>query len=181
MSDNGSDNGIGTGDGDGAGFSLRKATGGDAEFLVDMLMEATNWDPGREAVTRARVLAERRTAHYVEGWPRAGDLGLVAVAPDGRPIGAVWLRLFPHDDPGYGFVAPDVPELTLGVAAAWRRRGVGRALLAEAARRAAEHGHTRLSLSVERANHAHRLYADEGFETVESGVNSDTMVKPLPA
>ncbi|MET7716190.1 GNAT family N-acetyltransferase [Streptomyces sp. NPDC005407] len=142
-----------------------------------MLVAAVNWDPAREVASRDQVLGDRRTAHYVEGWPQPGDLGVVAVDPGGRPIGAVWLRLFGADDPGYGFVAADVPELSLGVVPSWRGKGVGHALLAEMARRAARRGLTRISLSVERANRARRLYVDEGFTTVESGPDSDTMIK----
>jgi hypothetical protein len=33
----------------------------------------------------------------------------------GVPIGAAWLRLMPVHDSGYGFVAPDVPELSIAV------------------------------------------------------------------
>ena len=47
----------------------------------------------------------------------------------GLPVGAAWLRFFPADDPGYGFVSADVPELSIGVAVLWRGRGIGRALL----------------------------------------------------
>ncbi|GAA3013800.1 GNAT family N-acetyltransferase [Streptosporangium longisporum] len=161
------------------GYSLRAATAGDADFLTDMLVAAVNWDPAREAVGRDRVLADHRTAHYVEGWPRPGDLGVVAVEAGGRPVGAAWLRLFGPDDPGYGFVSGDVPELSVGVLPSWRGRGVGRALVGEVARRAAEAGLTRICLSVERANRARRLYAAEGFTTVGSGPDSDTMVMVL--
>ncbi|HET9380822.1 MAG TPA: GNAT family N-acetyltransferase [Streptomyces sp.] len=164
---------------DDIGFSLRAATGDDAGFLVDMLMAAVNWDPAREEASRDQVLGNHRTAHYVQGWPRPGDLGVVAVDRGGQPVGAAWLRLFGADDPGYGFVAADVPELSLGVVPSWRGRGVGRALLAEAARRAAGSGFTRICLSVERANRARRLYVGAGFTTVESGPDSDTMIKTV--
>nr|WTB12033.1 GNAT family N-acetyltransferase [Streptomyces antimycoticus] len=160
-------------------YSLRMATADDAGFLTDMLVSAVNWDPAREAVGCDRVLRDRHTAHYVEGWPRPGDLGVVAVEAGGQPIGAAWLRLFSSDDPGYGFVAEDVPELSVGVLQPWRGQGVGRALLAEVARKAVEHGFARICLSVERANRARRLYAAEGFTTVESGPDSDTMVMVL--
>ncbi|MFI6151262.1 GNAT family N-acetyltransferase [Kitasatospora sp. NPDC051170] len=161
-------------------YALRPATADDAEFLADMLTAAVNWDPAREAVSRDQVLADPRTAHYVEGWPRRGDLGVTAVAPGGRPIGAAWLRSFGADDPGYGFVAEDVPELSLGVVLAWRGKGVGRALLREAVRRAADGGFARICLSVERANRARLLYLGEGFVTVASGPDSDTMVLSVP-
>ncbi|MFE5403181.1 GNAT family N-acetyltransferase [Streptomyces sp. NPDC056580] len=161
------------------GYSLRKATADDAGFLTDMLVAAVNWDPARQAVSRDRVLVNHQLAHYVEDWPRAGDFGVVAIGPDGQPVGAAWLRLFSRDDPGYGFVCEDVPELSVGVLPSWRSRGVGRALLAEVARQAAERGFARICLSVERANRARGLYASEGFTTVESGSDSDTMVMVL--
>ncbi|KAF4410138.1 MULTISPECIES: GNAT family N-acetyltransferase [Streptomyces] len=159
------------------GFAVRPAAAHDAGFLGDMLVEAVNWSPDRR-IPRTDILGDPLTGHYVSGWPRPGDLGAIATADGGR-IGAAWLRLFPEDDPGYGFVAPDVPELSIGVAAPWRGRGVGRALLRAAVRRAGEAGFGRISLSVERANGAARWYAHEGFTTVRSGPDSDTMVKLL--
>jgi len=159
-------------------FTLRPGTAGDAEFLTAMLLAAVNWAPGR-AVSPGEALGHPQTAHYVAGWPRADDLAVVAQDHAGTPIGAAWLRLFPADDPGYGFVAPDVPELSIGVAEPWRGKGVGRALLREVARQAAARGFTRISLSVERANPAIALYRSEGYGTVESGPDADTMVKPL--
>lgn len=61
---------------------------------------------------------------YIAGWPRDADLGVIAQA-DGERIGAAWLRFLPAADPGYGFVAADVPELTIGVAVRWPRGGLG--------------------------------------------------------
>lgn len=122
------------------------------------------------------VLEIERSAQF-DGWLRQGELGVVEVKPGGGPIGAVWLRLFSVDDPGYGFVAADIPELSLRVVPSWQGKGVGRTLLTEMAWRGAESDVTRISLSVEQANRAHRLYADEEFTTAESGPDSDTMIK----
>jgi hypothetical protein len=65
-------------------------------------------------------LAELR--RYVVGWPRPGDHGVVA-GSERQAIGAARWRTFGGDDPGYGFVASDVPELAMAVTD--RRRGVG--------------------------------------------------------
>jgi GNAT superfamily N-acetyltransferase len=159
-------------------FTLRQATGSDARFLGDMLVEASEWMPARTR-SRSDVLADPSTAKYIEGWKRPGDAGMVAIDSSASPIGACWYRLLPPDDPGYGFVAPGVPELTLGVTPVWRAQGVGRALLAAVLAQARLSGHTRISLSVERANHAQRLYVSEGFRSVVRGTDSDTMVRIL--
>ena len=160
-------------------YRIRRAVAEDRGFLTDMLVEAVNWSPEREPEPRRRVLSDPRTAHYIADWPRDTDIGVVAEVAS-QPVGAAWLRYFPADDPGYGFVAPDVPELTVGVAAPWRGRGVGRALLRAAAESAAQAGITRISLSVERKNFAHGLYRSEGYAVVDvSDPGSDTMVKNL--
>jgi GNAT superfamily N-acetyltransferase len=159
-------------------FRIRAATGDDARFLADMLVEASNWNPVR-ARPRVAVLEDPKVSRYVSGWMRPGDFGSVAVDTREVPVGACWGRLFPANAPGYGFVAVGVPELTLGVNTQWRARGVGRALLQAVAKQAGAAGHNRLSLSVERANFAQRLYVSEGYITVESGADSDTMVRAV--
>jgi GNAT superfamily N-acetyltransferase len=160
------------------GFSIRPAKAADSRFLADMLVEASNWNLAT-ARPRVAVLEDHRVSRYIVGWPKPGDFGSVAVDLHSTPIGACWARLFPLNAPGYGFVAAGVPELTLGVHTLWRARGVGRALLRAVARQAIEAGHARVSLSVERANFAQRLYISEGFVTVEAGESSDTMVCAL--
>ncbi len=159
-------------------WSLRVAGPDDGAFLSDMLVEAVNWSP-EQNLSRDQILAAPELVHYVAGWPRRGDLGVVAEA-GGLPVGAAWLRFFPADDPGYGFVSADVPELSIGVAAPWRGRGIGRALLRAVANRARSAGIGQMSLSVERRNYAHGLYLAEGYKIVDSGgAHSDTMIKKL--
>jgi GNAT superfamily N-acetyltransferase len=141
----------------GSSPTIRNATAADGEFLADMLVAAVNWSPEWKPRSRGRVLTAPATAHYIAGWPRGTDLGVIAEA-GAVPVGAAWVRFLTAEDPGYGFVAPDVPELTVGVAAAWRGRGAGRSLL-----RAAAAGIRRVSLSVERKNFARGLYLSEGL------------------
>lgn len=162
---------------------IRRATAEDGSFLADMLVEAVNWSPEWKPRSRKRILADPRTAHYIRGWPRATDLGVIAEAagsPAVGPAGAAWLRFFPAADRGYGFVAEDVPELTIGVAASWRGHGLGRALLRAVADQARAAGISRISLSVERKNYAQRLYLSEGYRVVDDrDRDADTMVKEL--
>ncbi len=164
-------------------YSIRPATSADGSFLGEMLLEAFNWNSDRPAMSMAQLRSDPTLWKYAADWPTAGEGGVVAEAggasAQGQLVGAAWWRYFPADKPGYGFVAEDVPELSLGVAPAWRGRGVGRALLRALLDQARTAGLDRISLSVEPSNHAAALYSAEGFEVVGGDENSDTMVKRL--
>jgi hypothetical protein len=94
----------------------------DFTFLATMLGEAAVWRPDKPTPTAAQVMADPRYALYLTGWPRQGDYGLIAEQQDG-PVGAAWDRTFTEANHGYGFVAEDVPELSIAVIASRRHRG----------------------------------------------------------
>ncbi len=137
----------------------------DHEFLRDMSYEAAFWRPGVPRPPREEALSSPDLARYIEGWGRPGDAAVVAVDwASGEEVGAAWYRFLTEDAPGYGFVAPGVPELGMGVAEAFRGRGVGGALLEALLERASAEGFGALSLSVEDGNDpAARLYERHGF------------------
>lgn len=124
-------------------------------------------------------MADPNLAHYVEGWPRSGDVGVVAEDDRGEPVGAAWYRHFSADDPGYGFVAPEVPEISLGVIAEARRAGVGRRLMVALIAEARRHRVPQLSLSVEVDNFARDLYSELGFAVTGEADGSVTMLLTL--
>ncbi|MDQ1482463.1 MAG: hypothetical protein QOF35_539 [Actinomycetota bacterium] len=145
-----------------------------------MLVAAAFWRPGDPVVSVDEVMERPELAHYVAGWPRPGDQGVIA--QDVQPIGAAWLRLFSQDDPGFGFVDEQSPELAMAVVPQWRGRGVGAALLREVTAQAAEAGVAGISLSVDLQNDAARLlYERFGFRPVREGDGSLTMLLRLSA
>ena len=156
---------------------IRPAITADAGFLTAMLCEAVAWRPEDRAPSADEVLARPELAHYVTGWPRSGDVGVMAETD--LPVGAAWCRSFTVDDPGYGFVDPDVPELSIAVAQRWRGMGVGSLLLTELIDGARQAGHERLSLSVEPDNPALKLYRSLGFEPVGSSGGAETLLRVL--
>lgn len=120
-------------------------------------------------------MRDPNVAHYLAGWPQEADFGVIA-EEDGVPVGAAWCRFFDSEPHGYGFVAPDVPELTIGVVAERRGRGIGRQLLHEIVLEARRRGIERISLSVEADNPAIDLYVDVGFVERFRVDDSPTMV-----
>jgi hypothetical protein len=98
-------------------FVIRPMQPDDEPFQWDMGWEAAAMSAEWRAAGRDTVMALPQLRRYFVGMGRPGDGGVVAVAGDGARLGVAWYRLFPPEDPGFGFVAPDVPELGIGVLA----------------------------------------------------------------
>ena len=156
---------------------VREATAEDAGFLYEVVAIAVDWRPGAIVRSAAAVMSDPALAHYVGGWPRPGDVGFVAV--EERKIGAAWWRTFPANDPGYGFVDPSTPEVSVGVLAGSRGDGVGTLLLETLIAEGRRRDVPALSLSVEVENPALRLYERLGFVAVHRAGGALTMVLDL--
>ncbi|MDN5805824.1 MAG: GNAT family N-acetyltransferase [Brevibacterium sp.] len=115
-------------------------------------------------------------------------------------VGLAWLRLAaidavieksaadPADDAtteagsrftGYGWVAADIPELSLAVLPDHQSQGIGGMLLDVVCTLAKMSGFPAVSLSVADGNGAARLYHDRGFVTVGRNGDSDILVRQL--
>ena len=73
-------------------IDLRDADADDVGFLTEMLAVAADWRPGAQLRAPDEILRTPEPAHYVDGWPRPGDFGVIAQV--GHPVRAVWYRLF---------------------------------------------------------------------------------------
>jgi ribosomal protein S18 acetylase RimI-like enzyme len=161
---------------------IRPGTLEDLGFLRKMVYEAAYWRPSLERPPLEEALAHSELARILRDWGRRpGDAAEIAVAADGRRVGAAWYRFWSPADHSYGFVDERLPELGIGVAVKSRGQGVGTALLRALVDRATGEGVPGLSLSVERDNPAIRLYEGLGFQPVASEDNSWTMVLDLKA
>lgn len=127
--------------------------------------------PGQEPFSPQIVdLPELLKYHY--NWGRAGDTAVVIEnRKTGSLIGAAWSRLYPPDDPGYGFVQEGIPELSIALKPEYRGRGLGTRLM-EALFEALKKQHFKgVSLSVDKRNPAIRLYQRLGFKIVADQQN----------
>jgi predicted kinase/GNAT superfamily N-acetyltransferase len=145
----------------------------DIPFLWEALYLSIHVWEGWEAPPRS-IVDESDLAHYLRDFGRhPGDDAEIAVGPDGAPVAAAFCRRLPADDPGYGFVAADVPELGMAVLPAHRGRGLGRQVLTALLQR-----HPTMSLSVDLQNDpARRLYESTGFVAVAEEGTALTMLR----
>lgn len=145
-------------------YVVRRGEVSDIPLMYMMLFEAAATNPDIAKLDREVALSLPQIRKYVEGWGRDGDECVVASEAAGKPLGAAWYRLFSAEDPGYGFVREDVPELTIGVADNARGRGIGSALMKRVIEVAKDEGYNSLSLSVKRDSKAVGLYERFGFK-----------------
>lgn len=127
-----------------------------------------NAEPRLRAATRddAPALALLHAACFEEAWSLAAMLEVLGMA--GTFGHVVAFEGLPPAAMAITRVAADEAELlTLAVGEPWRRHGLARALVTEAADGAARRGARRLYLEVAADNApARALYADEGFEPI---------------
>lgn len=151
-------------------MKFRRAGAADEPFLEEMLRLAAGWREGVPAALTADL------EKYVRGYGRRGDHGIVVLA-GGVPVGAAWYRYLTGAMRGYGYVADDIPELSLAVQPHARRRGLGTGLGVRLLADAALQRLPGLSLSVEADNPARQLYERLGFERVGDGGTAWTMLR----
>src|ERR1700751_3332813 len=111
---------------------------------------------------------------YVERGGRPGATALVAIV-DFQPVGAAWYRLFKADNPGYGFIDEETPELSIAVVPSKRGTGLGSELLEALMVRGRHDGFDAVSLSVEKDTPAVALYERHGFRRVREDDGAYTM------
>jgi [ribosomal protein S18]-alanine N-acetyltransferase len=138
--------------------AIRELTGDDQAFLTEMQYAAFFVPPGAEPYPRSILDEPSPRLYHVGFGERPGDVGVLAIDPDGRPLGAAWVRLV---EGGYGQIDDATPELGIAVVDDMRGCGVGTRLLEALLERV-----PRCSLSVDVRNPAKRLYERFGFDVV---------------
>jgi ribosomal protein S18 acetylase RimI-like enzyme len=155
--------------------AIRPLIPSDEPFLWEMLYQALFIPPGTEALPK-EIIYQPELAKYVRDW-QEDDTGFIAVLESSQiSIGATWIRLFNSNNPGYGYISDEIPELSIAILSEYRDRGVGTELLLHLF----EHLKSRypaISLSVSLENPAVRLYQSLGFEIIDQLDNSLTMKK----
>ncbi|NQT26000.1 GNAT family N-acetyltransferase [candidate division KSB1 bacterium] len=151
-------------------------TSKDTAFLEEISYHAIYLPPGQKPYPR-EIIKERSLWKYIDSWGKETDRGLIAVLQsNSEKVGAIWMRIFSKENPGYGFVAEDIPELSIAVLPEYRGQGIGTMLLEEMLK-IAERRYRAVSLSVSIENMANRLYKRLGFKVVQQTSDSYVIIK----
>ncbi len=143
-------------------------------MLNDFLYEAIFVPQGVPAPPRSIIeLPELQV--YVRDFG-GGETDICFVAETGgRVIGAAWTRVM--DD--YGHIENGVPSLAISLYEQYRGQGIGTSLMMTVLAELKQRGYAKVSLSVQKANAAVRLYRRLGFVTVRETDEEYLMVNYL--
>ena len=109
---------------------------------------------------------------YVEHFGESkDDWGLMAEV-DGKVAGAVWVRIM-ND---YGHIDNETPSLAISLYKEYRGLGIGTAMMKEMLNLLKSHGYSQVSLSVQKANYAIKMYQTVGFEIVRENEEEYLMI-----
>lgn len=154
-------------------YSIRKLKEEEQEILADFLYEAIYIPKGVKAPPR-NIIEQPELKLYILNWGKKDDNCLVAEA-DNRIIGAVWTRIM-ND---YGHIDDNTPSLAISLYKEFRGMGIGTQLMKHMLLVLKENGYEKVSLSVQKANYAYKMYRNLGFETVAEREEEFLMVKKL--
>lgn len=155
-------------------YTIREMQKQDYPLLEHFLYEAIFIPEGMELPPR-NIIKSPELQVYIEHFGELkDDMRLVAEA-DGQIIGAVWARIM-ND---YGHIDNETPSLAISLYKEYRNLGIGTALMKEILTLLKSHGYKRVSLSVQKANYAAKLYLKVGFEVAAEKEDEYIMVNCL--
>ncbi|MBO7082582.1 MAG: GNAT family N-acetyltransferase [Bacteroidales bacterium] len=133
------------------------------EILVldDFLYEAIYIPEGMAAPPRS-IIENEDLQVYVRDFGKQPDDCCLVCECDGKIVGAIWVRMM--DD--YGHIDDTTPSLAMSLYKEYRRRGFGTKMLEDMLELLRKKGYAKVSLSVQKANYALRMYQKAGFEIV---------------
>ena len=156
------------------GNVIREIRSGEIPLLNDFLYEAIFIPEGVATPPRSIIENEDLQVYVRDFGKKADDRCLVAEV-GGRIVGAVWTRIM-ND---YGHIADGIPSLAISLYKDYRNQGIGTELLRKMLQLLRRDGYPQVSLSVQKANYAFRMYQKAGFEVVKGTEEEYLMVYKL--
>lgn len=151
--------------------TIRKIQKQEYPLLDNFLYEAIFVPEGIEPPPKS-IISSPELQIYVKHFGESKDDWGLAAEVDGKIVGAVWVRSM-ND---YGHIDAETPSLAISLYKDYRGFGIGTAMMKEILALLKSHGYSRVSLSVQKANYAAKMYLKIGFEIVKENEEEYIMV-----
>lgn len=143
-------------------YTIREMTAQEYPLLDDFLYEAIFVPEGVEPPSKSIITAPELQV-YVKGFGASKDDFALVAEVENKIIGAVWVRIM-ND---YGHIDDKTPSLAISLYKKNRGQGIGYSLIKEMLSLLQTHGYKHVSLSVQKANYAAKLYQKIGFRIIK--------------
>ena len=155
-------------------YTIRELQEQDYPLLDNFLYEAIFIPEGIEPPPKT-IIASPELQVYIEHFGELkDDKGFVAEV-NGKIVGAAWVRIM-ND---YGHIDDETPSLAISLYKEYRGFGIGTAMMKEILTLLKTHGYSRVSLSVQKANYAAKMYLKLGFKILKENEEEYIMVNYL--
>lgn len=155
-------------------YKIREMVEAEYPLLEDFLYEAIFVPEGMDPPPRSILQEPKLQASIVGFGTQVHDTAMVAEV-ETKIVGAVWVRI--ADD--YGHVDDHTPSLDISVHKEYQGYGIGTALLKSILSLLRERGCSQVSLSVQKANYAVKMYERAGFRVLLDSLDEYIMIKDL--
>lgn len=137
------------------------------DFLYEAIFIPKDTDPPPKSIVDCPELQV-----YVENFgSSSNDKALVAIV-NGQIIGAIWARIM-ND---YGHIDDNTPSIAMSLYREYRGLGIGTTLLKQLLSLLKSSGYSKVSLSVQKANYALKMYQNAGFKIYKDNEEEYIMI-----
>lgn len=155
-------------------YVIRELRESEVSLLKDFLYEAIFIPQGVEPPAREIIEHPELRVYTDDFGTRKGDNCLVADL-NGKVVGAVWTRIM-ND---YGHVDDDTPSFAISLYKEYRGQGIGSQLMVKMLELLKRQGYKKVTLSVQKANYAVKMYENVGFKTIDENSEEYVMMCEL--
>lgn len=155
-------------------YSIREMMESEYPLLDRFLYEAIFVPEGVDAPPTSIITAPELQVYVSNFGTKEHDRAFIAEV-DGKVVGAVWVRVM-ND---YGHVDDTTPSFAISVDKEYRGLGIGTAMMGKMLSKLKACGYEHVSLAVQKANYAVRMYQKLGFTIVAEKEEEYIMVNHL--
>lgn len=155
-------------------YTIREIQKHEYPLLNNFLYEAIYIPEGIEPPPKSIIASPELQVYVAHFGELKDDKGLVAEI-DSKIVGAVWARIM-ND---YGHIDNATPSLAISLYKEYRGLGIGTAMMKDILHLLQAQGYKQVSLSVQKANYATKLYQKVGFEIIRENEEEYIMVHYL--
>jgi len=152
-------------------YIIRKIKETEYYILSDFLYEAIFIPKGIEAPPKS-IIEKSSLQIYIKDYGKFADDKCLVAEIQGKIVGAVWTRII-ND---YGHIDNETPSLAISLYKEYRNLGIGTEMMRKMLELLKKCNYKRVSLSVQKANYAVKMYLKVGFKIIDKNDEEFIMV-----